>query len=158
MKDPNSELGLFTFKRFGAREGIGHQYGALFYDNLSFRSTKSPSVYNEGMRAVPVSHFMEFAVPIETPCRRNIWIYPDPFWSMCMINESLFTPYDPGRPTGAEMKENTNLYTRKNAEFVDGSKERTEIADYRNHSIVCIRDKENITESTELYVSSCNYY
>lgn len=56
-----------------------------------------------------------------------------------------------GHPT--ELKERTELYRCNNVEFVDWSRDNTAIADYKNHSIVCIRAIENITKSMELYVS-----
>lgn len=89
---------------------------------------------------------------LEKPYTLTVLIYSVRLCIMHMINNACYTPREPACPYDEEVKESTHFYRRNNVVFLSCSRERTAIADYRNHSAVCLRATENVPAATELYV------
>lgn len=49
---------------------------------------------------------------------------PRSFCAMGMINDAVYTAYEPGRRTDKGLKQSPHLYRRNNVDFEDGSREK----------------------------------
>lgn len=66
---------------------------------------------------------------------------------MCMINDGRYIPDEQERPTDEKLKERPHLHRRNNLEMFHAWKEGTAMVDYRKHSTLRVRARDNITEA-----------
>ena len=158
---PGAGMGIFTTRRFGVNEVVGHYYGTLVYGGMPVERTRS-GTHGEGIMAFNGEEFAKWALELTwtLPPRgqtaktkqdgTTVWIYPAPFCAMRFINDARRTDKEP-RPPQTGTAANVTPDRQNNVRFrpIPRPDNATPL---RKSSVVRVVAMVNIPAHTELFV------